>query len=299
MVWTVLQRFSEATLGRMALPLRSTLRQIALCLFYVSRYIIFFVQRCLEAAAEEFPQMSEQLDNPPLCGELKSRPRVTVAHRRGQAFTLLEMLVVMAIIVMLAALLVPSSVGIMKGMSLTQGGQMVRDQLSYARQTALSRNLPVEVRFYQYGDPLIPGESASNPTSGKYRAVQLFQIMESGSAAKPLGKIQRLPDTIIVDSGTTLSSIIGDLTRTSGTGSSTGAVLNTPIPRVGTSYNCVSFRFQPDGSTNLPRNANWFLSLHYASVGDTLSVTGGTLPSFITLQVDPANGHVKIYRPGI
>ena len=211
--------------------------------------------------------------------------------RNRRAFTLIELLAVITIILILSALLAPPAATVMRGMTLTQAGQIVRDQLGYARQAALSRNRPVEVRFYQYGDPEVPGESAANPAGGKFRAMQLFEISESGNAA-PLGKLQRLPVTVIVDSGDSLSALIAKSTVTPGNS------LNYPLSTVGTNYYCVSFRFQPDGSTNLSPADTWFLTLHGSTEGDKL--TGSNVPgNFITLQIIPANGQVKIYRPAI
>ena len=211
-------------------------------------------------------------------------------HRR--AFTLIELLAVLVILIIVSTLLASPTASMMSGMALTEGGQMVRDQLGYARQAALSRNQPVEIRFYQYGDPEVPGESAENPANGKFRAMQLFEIKESGDAV-PLEKIQRLPARTIMDSGNTLSSLLAKSNMTS------GSTLNFSLPKVGTNYKCISFRFQPDGSANLsPTTELWFLTLHLLNVGDQLS--SSHLPAdFVTLQIEPSNGQVRIYRPGI
>ena len=114
--------------------------------------------------------------------------------------------------------------------------------------------------------------------------MQLFQITSSG--AVPFGKVQVLPNTIIIDSGSTLSSIIVSATTS-----------NVSIPRVGTNYNYVPFRFLVDGSTNLsPPTGSFFLTLHNFNYGDGLAAPP---PNFFTLQVDPVNGHVKKFHPGI
>src|SRR5579862_795239 len=92
-------------------------------------------------------------------------------------FTLIELLLVIAIIGMLMTLVVPAVNSISGGSQLTQAAQMVGSELELARQRALSRNRMVEVRFYQYGDPETPGESASSPSSGQYRAIQSFEYV--------------------------------------------------------------------------------------------------------------------------
>ena len=75
------------------------------------------------------------------------------------AFTLVEMLVVMAIIILLTALVAPSMSGIMRGSQLSQGGQMLQDQLALLRQQALSKDRKVEVRLYRFADPSMAEKS--------------------------------------------------------------------------------------------------------------------------------------------
>lgn len=210
------------------------------------------------------------------------------------AFTLVELLTVLGIIVIVAAFAMPAMNTVLKGSQLTQGAQMVSDQLSLARQTALSTNRSVEVRYYQYGDPQTPGEQAGNPASGKYRALQLFQVQDTG-AVTPLGKLQSLPPSIIMDSGTTLSTLLGP-SQAKTPVSWTATDPQTSLPRVGTNYNCCYVRFLPNGSTNLPPNTGnpWFLTLHDMTYGDHLS---SPPPNFFTIQLDPTNGHIKTFRP--
>lgn len=213
------------------------------------------------------------------------------AHVRG-GFTLLELLVVIAIIGLIVAVVTPSAASLMRGSQLTQGALMVGEQLHKARQLALSKNRPVEVRFYQYGDA---GEQAAG--SGSYfRALQLFEVQETGSFS-PLGKVTRIPDSVIIDGGATLSSLIGEASASSKPALAAGSTLNVPLPRVGTQYNSVSFRFLPGGATDLPKTpgAAWFLTLHELKDGDRLSPVPPS--NFFTIQVDPFNGHVKNHRP--
>ena len=118
----------------------------------------------------------------------------------------------MTIIIIILGFAVPAATTIVKGSGLTQGSQMVGDQLGLARQTALSRNHPVEVRFYQFSDPDVPGEVGGNPDAGRFRAMQLFEVPDSG-VARPLDKIGRLPASIMMDAGATLSTLL-DVDRT-------------------------------------------------------------------------------------
>jgi len=208
-------------------------------------------------------------------------------------FTLLELIVVMGIIALLSALAVPLTGKLMNGSRLTQGAQIISDQVNFARQSALSLNHEVEVRFYQFGDPTVPGETVANPNSGKYRAIQSFEILESGTVA--LGKMQRLPLSIIIDSGGTLSSLIAPPASASGIVITSAGNQTVSIPPVQKQYNSVAFRFLPDGSTKLsPTTTAWFLTLHGSEVGDALTAAS---PNFFTLQINAINGHIQTFRP--
>lgn len=213
--------------------------------------------------------------------------------RHRAAFSLIELLVVCGIIAVIAAFAIPASVTMMRGSQLTQGSQVVTDQISLARQTALTKNRSVEVRFYRYGDPESPGEKGDDPEKGRYRGLQLFEITENG-AALPLGRFQRLPSSIVMNVGS-LSTLVNPQ-------NSRVADREKGDPELGIlpggskwKYKIISFRFLPDGSTDLkPAPPHWFLTIH--GIEDPEDVA--TPPAnFFTLQVDPINGSTKSYRP--
>ena len=244
---------------------------------------------------------------------MKVCPPTTFAARSpvataSLAFTLVEMLVVMGIILILFSLVVPATTTMLKGNDLTQAGQDVSNQLGVARQLSLTQNHPVEVRFYQYGDPSKAGESATDPNTGwKFRALQTFAISDAG-VATAMDKIHKLPNSVIIDSGATLSTLIGKAstgsTSNSGTAAGSGPILTAspqtfPLPDIGNYYNSVAFRFFPDGSTNLPLAAgatvnSWFLTVHGFQYGDNPSAVP---PNFLTIQIDPSNGNTREFRP--
>ena len=219
------------------------------------------------------------------------------------------MLVVMGIIAILLVLVVPAATTMIRGNDMTQGGQDLSNQLGLARQQALTLNHPVEVRFYQYADPNRAGESDGSPSTWKFRAMQAFVIAESG-AATALGKVVHFPATFYIDSGSTLSPLISNA-HPAGTPAQGSAIAVTTnpgptaissqnqtdsLPIIGKNYNSVTFRFYPDGSTNIgdPNVNVWFLTAHQVQDGDQLT----TAPSnFLTIQIDPPNGNLREFRP--
>ncbi|MDD5349652.1 MAG: Verru_Chthon cassette protein D [Chthoniobacteraceae bacterium] len=229
-------------------------------------------------------------------------PRSIPSSRLG--FTLIELLAVMGVMVLVAMFAMPAVNPLLKGSQLAQGAQDIGDQLGLARQTAISSNHCVEVRFYKYADAEAAGEVAGNPATGHFRAIQLFEIPESGGPVA-LGKLRRLPASVVIDGGSTLSSLLNPpAAYASPLPVVTSGGQSVALPRVGTQYTSVAFRFLPDGSMNLSclTSNPWFLTLRSVHDKDpsngALSDAYGKPPhNFFTIQIDATNGHIKTYRP--
>ena len=208
------------------------------------------------------------------------------------AFTLVELIAVMAIIVILIGIVAPPVVSSLGGSQLTQATQQVMGQFASARQTALSKNRPVEVRLYKYID--------AGSATAQYRAYQALVFNEDGTYS-PSDRVQKLPPSIIINNTSSLTSFIGAGNQTGGTSSlteTTPATGNT-LPNLPASYTYIAFQFRPDGSTSLigytsadPNNPKlWYLTLC-----DQKS-TAVPPTNYSTVEIDPANGDVRLYRP--
>jgi uncharacterized protein (TIGR02596 family) len=234
-------------------------------------------------------------------------------NRRRSAFSLVELLIVVAIIGIIAGFGIPAVQGVLRGSALTQAASQLTDNLGLARQHAISRNRVVEVRFYRFGDQEVPGEKVDDPTTGSFRALQYFEINEAGIIL-PVGKYQRLPDTMMMNPGETLSTLLGDtafvtnhLVKSSD--SAFNKSLNPELPRgVGHKYDYVWFRFNPDGTTDLPplgtkgkssENGRWYITVH--SIADQVRTQTNTVPppDFFTWMIEPVSGTSKTFRPGV
>jgi uncharacterized protein (TIGR02596 family) len=218
------------------------------------------------------------------------------------------LLAVMAVIAIVIAFAVPAATQIMRGSQLTTGSQQIIDQIGYARQIALARNRTIEVRFYRFGDPETPGEDVTQPKLGKWRAFQAFEQLENG-AMLPIGPMHRLPRMVIMD-GDKYSTLLNlDLRGTPKLASTDSTAPELPVEvgtrRVGKNYEYVSFRFLPDGSTDLPPRASRTQTANDTGIADTWHLTLVNLTdenrdistvNYFVLQIDPISGALKSFR---
>jgi uncharacterized protein (TIGR02596 family) len=200
--------------------------------------------------------------------------RLVPRGKRG--FTLVELIVVMVIMVLLATLAF-FSFGTVKGTNVTESGNMVMEDMAYARELAVSNNQPTEVWFFQ-------------PQGGTaLTALRIYLVDKYGNSTS-FGPVHHLPATVILDSGTFLSPLItaGNLKTW------TGGQTKPTIPGYQTSYNAYYVRFMPDGSTTLSSSSQWYLTLHELRLGDQLPAVPA---NYAMVSLDPVLGTVSLYRP--
>lgn len=231
---------------------------------------------------------------------------------RRSGFTLVELLAVIAVIAVVIAFAVPAVNTVLRGSQLSQGSQILGDQLSYAHQLAVTKNRTIEVRFYRFGDPETPGENYQDPGTGYWRAFQLFEILENGVAV-PSGSFQRLPRMVVLD-GTKRSTLLDEAvmgTPKKGDVDKTAPDLPVEIggKKVGKNYEYLAFRFQPDGTTNLPLKATkaaegggtakesdaWYITV--LNLSDITKEIKNI--NYAVIQIDPVTGSQKTFRPTV
>ncbi len=211
------------------------------------------------------------------------------AHLNGRpsilegGFTLVEMLVVMAILAILLALTVPAIVSLQQSDNLTSAGQIVVNQINLARQLASTTNRTVQIRLIQM--------PATSPNG--YCAIQIWSAgLNLSSSANfttalvmaPISRLIILPQTAIsaYSASSNLSQLLAGLT----TGQmQAGTVSNA---------NYEAFQVAPSGIVT-PSVA---LSSSYLTVVSARTAGATTIPAnYVSVQVDPQTGAARAYRP--
>jgi uncharacterized protein (TIGR02596 family) len=192
----------------------------------------------------------------------------------NRGFSLLELLLVMVLMATLFALALGGYTSMAQATALTSGAEMINDALSEARQSAVTQNCSVEVRFYA-----LPSQANSPPS---YEALQLHWLKANGTTP-PLGLLAVLPISVAIDATSTHSSLIGANNQTA-TPDATDRRLNSET-RV--------FHFLPDGSTDLNPATKWFLTVRAATQSDPTHFPS----NWACVEVNATTGRVQVYRP--
>ena len=223
----------------------------------------------------------------------------------NRGFSLLELLVVMTVIGLLLAFAAPNLFSLVQARTLSNEGVLLRNQLTYAQQMAVSKNADVEVRFFKWKD-----ESAAEEKE-LFSAYQLYQYNAEGELT-PISSFFRIkaPTAISEEHSTLLDEASGSQSSGSQSSSNLDTIYGFKSPqsgrakaptglldaRVDTDF--VSFRFLPNGSTDLPAKSDdrdtWYITLVQ---GEGEAGANNLAQNYVCLQVNPYNGAVTEFRP--
>ncbi len=147
----------------------------------------------------------------------------------------------------------------------------------------------MELRIFKYADPVGLVRRLMIRTRGKYRGLQAFEIKPDGTELA-VSRMQKLPDTAILDSSPTLSSVFDETTNPSKQGT-------VKLPTLDRNYKYFTIRYKPDGSTELPFGTQkWYMTIHDLQRGDKLEA----LPdNFAMIQIDPVRRFLEAVSSGI
>lgn len=216
-----------------------------------------------------------------------SFPRVL---RTSAAFSLVELMVVVAIVIILMALIVPNMGGIGSARQLTGEAALLQSNLLAARRLALTRNTPVELRIYRTDSQQTPELTDS------YVAYQTLiksrdDVASSNEIFKPEGRIHRFPGRVVITDNASFTTL-AKTDRQQSPDSNASAAGNSAAADLP----FFAVRFFPDGSAQLGRTTSepWSITLQSWTPGASSELP----PNFVTLVVDPFNGQVTKFQPG-
>jgi uncharacterized protein (TIGR02596 family) len=208
------------------------------------------------------------------------------------AFTLIEMLVVIAIVFMLLTLTVVGTGHLIQATRLAEASLMIENSLQLAGQRAALEDREIEIRFFE-----LPAEPGLPPL---YQAFQIFGYEIETDPARPnynspttpafhpqpvaLGPLQRLPSTIALHASGSFSTLLTDPSR-----------ISTPSTTNINGIPCQTrrLRFLPRGGTDLSPSITWTLLLCESS-----NATSAALPpNHSVLRINPSTARITRFRP--
>jgi prepilin-type N-terminal cleavage/methylation domain-containing protein len=205
-------------------------------------------------------------------------------RERPRAFTLLEMLVVIGIIVVILAFSVPAITGLSKSGNLNTGGRIISNLLTAARSEAINRRALIRFEV---------ATSWPNDFSSAYRKITLVQHDVSTGSDTQLTRWETLPT----------GTIFQPQDPSPGSGSYFFALNQTQTPALkigGQDVTTLYIEFLPTGALNVtPANSPVRLRLvpgFLPSVGAP-SVTMTSAANWFDMSVDGLVGRIKISRP--
>jgi len=197
---------------------------------------------------------------------------------RRKAMTLLELLLVMAIMGTLLTLSTPMITSISESNNLTNAGQILSDQIRLGTQIASSRNKVIEVRLLKV--------SQITTSSANYRGIQLW-MSDSNGAMKAIDKMVSFPTGIVISESPNFSPLLTMSGISSGTISYGNATNN--------SY--VAFKIHPSGFFE-PVPDDTTKSQLYVTLLNNRFTAASSLPfNYVTVQISPYTCATTIYRP--
>ncbi|WP_265595176.1 Verru_Chthon cassette protein D [Verrucomicrobium sp. BvORR106] len=197
---------------------------------------------------------------------------------RGEAFTLIEMMVVIAMVAMLVALSSFSIGSALSAQQLTSSSARFTNELAYAAQLAARENRMVGVRF------LRREQEGGGEGQSYFQGWQLMVPDRATGKWRPFGEVNLLEKSTIMIEQESWSNL---LARTPLVKASAVDDVDTTPP---------VFAFKPEGGTTLPRGASdprWCVTLALAT--DWERAPDALPANYRTLVLNASTGAVVLY----
>ncbi|MDI1314143.1 MAG: Verru_Chthon cassette protein D [Prosthecobacter sp.] len=201
-------------------------------------------------------------------------------HHPPTGFSLVEMVIVVAIVTMLIAVATPYTLGALQSANLTSAGDTLMQKFAMVQQRSLTENRPVGLDFYYYDNDNIKG----------CHAVQMISFDPATNLATPLEPpVYFNKQNVVLVEGP-----LSPMFSTNQTASSTGSATLNPFQALGATFHRVIF--YPNGSTSLrvPLRTAYLTLISTKSYQADLSEAP---PNFYTVQIDPVTGRGHSHRP--
>jgi len=201
-------------------------------------------------------------------------------HSHPAGFSLVELVIVVAILVMLIAVGMPYTLGALQSANLTSAGDTLMQKLAMAQQRSLTENRPVGLDFYYYTEDNVQGCHAIQMISYNPATNQVTQLEPPVYWNKK--------SVVIVEGA------LSPMFSTNQTPVSTGQAAQNPFKSLNATYYRVIF--YPNGSTSLrvPLRTAYLTLISTKSYKADLSTAP---PDYYTVQIDPVTGRGHSYRP--
>lgn len=209
-----------------------------------------------------------------------SGQRAAHSQRSSTAFTLVELVIVVALISMLFIVAVPYTMGALQSASLTSSGNTLMQKLAQAQQRASTENRPVAVDFFYYDLDGIPG----------CHAIQLVSYDPATNATTPMEPPVYWSEGRVV----LLDGVLSPMFTTNVLPVNTGTATREPFKKLEATFRRLIL--YPNGSTSLriPLREAY---LTFVSTKNYQKDIATPPPNYYTVQVDPVTGRGHAYRP--
>lgn len=203
----------------------------------------------------------------------------SLRHRFRAAFTLVEVVVVLAIVSLILAFGTPYAFSAMQASSLASVGNTVMQKISQAQMRAVTENRVVALQFYFYEKEGIKA----------CHAAQMVAVDPRTNAVTALEPPVYWSDGRVVLLNGPLSPLFANTPA-----ADTGEAAEEPFKGFSATFHRV--RFYPGGSTSLavPLRQSYFTFISSNRFREDLTTPP---PNYYTIQVDPVAGRSRAYRP--
>jgi uncharacterized protein (TIGR02596 family) len=209
-----------------------------------------------------------------------------------RAFTLLELLAVMAIVLLLMTLTQMALGSLSQSTKLTTGAQMLGDLLNGARQAAVAHGQYVQVRLcFNPGNPdRISAVAIFRADSPLYGNSSDYQAWEAARRFRQEGRIRKLQEPISIVQSAKYSTLLEEITpdaHRKGSG----------LKIDGRDHDWVAFYFRPDGAMDVKLPAGASESFLTLTLAVATAADSSNLVNYATVAINPVNGRYRTLRP--